>query len=344
LNYRGSYKKLLGNATAAMVAAVEIYNKPTFPYRDECFVVLLLNAWELLLKAIVSKKGRSIYYPKKRKEAYKTLSWKHAFGRAVDLIPRSLSPRSLELNLEFLSEYRDNAVHFYNSRGFETLVYGLAQTCIRNFRDVVDSLFGVRLEDRITWQVLPLGIRPPIDPIAYMARVQEPTSMSANSEVKVFLNKLARAVADLEATNEDTGRLLTVFQVKLESTKKIASSDFTVRVAGEEVSTAATAIIRPTNPNITHPLRRKDVVAAIPSLHGRPFTKATFTAIAWKYRLKKEHPHLCWAATEGVLVKYSHDVVVWLKRLSVDEVDAAVREYREHLCAQLKQRKTAAAA
>jgi hypothetical protein len=35
-----------------MVAAIEIYNKPRFEYRDEVFAILLLNAWELLLKAL----------------------------------------------------------------------------------------------------------------------------------------------------------------------------------------------------------------------------------------------------------------------------------------------------
>ena len=43
--------ELLDRAIAAMVAAVEIYNKPGFSYRNESFVILAMNAWELLLKA-----------------------------------------------------------------------------------------------------------------------------------------------------------------------------------------------------------------------------------------------------------------------------------------------------
>ena len=78
MNYRGSYRHLLRNAKAAMLGAIEIYNKPQFDYRDECFVILLLNAWELLLKALLSKKKKSIFYPKKRKEPYRTLSLQDA--------------------------------------------------------------------------------------------------------------------------------------------------------------------------------------------------------------------------------------------------------------------------
>ena len=33
------------------LAAIEIYNKPAFPYREESFSILMANAWELILKA-----------------------------------------------------------------------------------------------------------------------------------------------------------------------------------------------------------------------------------------------------------------------------------------------------
>lgn len=35
----------------AAVAAIEIYNKPNFSYREESFSLLMTNAWELLLKS-----------------------------------------------------------------------------------------------------------------------------------------------------------------------------------------------------------------------------------------------------------------------------------------------------
>ncbi len=34
-----------------MLSAIEVYNKPDFKYREETFAILMLNAWELLLKA-----------------------------------------------------------------------------------------------------------------------------------------------------------------------------------------------------------------------------------------------------------------------------------------------------
>ena len=49
------------SSKAAMLAAVELYNKTAFEYREEAFCVLIINAWELLLKArIVSRKNDEI--------------------------------------------------------------------------------------------------------------------------------------------------------------------------------------------------------------------------------------------------------------------------------------------
>ena len=74
MNLTGSYRALRSNSRAAILAAIEIYNKPQIEYRDECFTILLINAWELLLKAILSKHKQRIFYPKRRHEPYRTLS------------------------------------------------------------------------------------------------------------------------------------------------------------------------------------------------------------------------------------------------------------------------------
>lgn len=44
-------KELLDRSVSAMLAAIEIYNKPNFEYREETFAILAINGWELLLKA-----------------------------------------------------------------------------------------------------------------------------------------------------------------------------------------------------------------------------------------------------------------------------------------------------
>jgi len=262
MNYRGSYRKLLGNSKSAMIAAVEIYNKPSFSYRDECFVILLLNAWELALKAMLSKNGQSIFYKKSRREPYRTLSWKDALSRSEIYFPTSIPPHPVRKNLELIGTYRDNAVHFYNAGGFGVLMYALAQTCVKNFRDLLYEVFGFKLEDEISWQLLPLGIQPPIDPISYIAGATQQTP-SRTGAIDQYIAELAHAVEDVEATGGDTGRLLTIFSVKLESMKKIEKADLIVGVKPTDGSRGPLAVVRVQDPNLSHPLRQKDVLARV---------------------------------------------------------------------------------
>ena len=44
-------KELAEKSVQAAIAAIEVYNKPHFLYREEAFSLLMANAWELLLKA-----------------------------------------------------------------------------------------------------------------------------------------------------------------------------------------------------------------------------------------------------------------------------------------------------
>lgn len=52
------HKALLSKSIDACLAAIEIYNKPDFRYREEAFSILMINAWELLLKARIIQQNR----------------------------------------------------------------------------------------------------------------------------------------------------------------------------------------------------------------------------------------------------------------------------------------------
>ena len=327
MNYRGSYRKLLGNSKAAMMAAIEIYNKPTFKYRDECTVILLLNAWELVLKAVLSKNRQSVFYPKKRNQPYRTLSWQDALSRSKEYFPDTVSHLPVQRNLEMLSIYRDNAVHFYNAKDFSVMLYALAQTSIINFRDVLHHAFGMRLEDEINWQLLPLGIRPPIDILTYLSDQSEARTTSA---ARQFLSELARATEEVKEANEDTGRLLTIFDVKLESVKKIGDADIVIGVEREGNNTDILAVSRIQDPNRSHPLRQRDILGRIDMLHNKRFTSHTFQAIVWKYSIKDKRQY-CWQASEGVLTKYSNDTIAFINNLTAADLQAALTDYRDYL-------------
>jgi hypothetical protein len=208
-------------------------------------------------------------------------------------------------------------------------VYALAQTSIINFRDLLQTAFDIHLDQEISWQLMPLGLRPPVDAVTYLRRGG--VAEKRNRAVQQFLSQIAQATKEVAEANTDTGRLLTVFTVKLESTKKIQEADVVVGVRAQaEDDAGVLTVVRRQDPNVSHPLRQKEVIAAVGSLHGEPFTSHAFQAIVWKHGLK-DRPEYCWRAKEGVLTRYSNDIVTFINRLSKSDLHAALDSYREYL-------------
>src|SRR4051812_8338077 len=132
-----SSKRLVDNSMSAMLAAVEIYNKPRVTYRDEITVITIVNAWELALKATFRKDGQSIYYPKRKNERYRSIGLDDALARvdARGLWPAETDGVAIIANLKSLAEYRDRAIHLYNAQGLGSLIYPFLQQNVLNFRD-----------------------------------------------------------------------------------------------------------------------------------------------------------------------------------------------------------------
>lgn len=120
--------RLVEKSVASILSAIEIYNKPDFSYREEVFSILLVNAWELLLKARILQQNKnklqSIQVPEKTKTKsgaptkrfYPSLNRSGNF-KTVDIY-KTLDflklDKTLKANLESVIEIRDNSIHFYN--------------------------------------------------------------------------------------------------------------------------------------------------------------------------------------------------------------------------------------
>ena len=122
--------QLVDKAIDACVAAIEIYNKPDFRYREEAFSILMFNAWELLLKARVLKENRGeprsieIWEPVRKKDGTNSKRSKVKLNRSksamtIDGIRAAALVRSYATdnindacidNLNLLAEVRDSCV------------------------------------------------------------------------------------------------------------------------------------------------------------------------------------------------------------------------------------------
>lgn len=327
MNPYGSYRALLNNSVSAILAAVEIYNKPRISYRNECFVVLLINSWELMLKAILSKNKISIYEPKKRNQPQRTLSLWQAISTSKNYFPQKISHKAVIANINSLVDYRDNVIHFYNEKGFETVIYGLAQTSIVNFRDIVKDIFDIDIAKEVNINLLPLSFSAPPDPIKFIG---EASSSPQKPAIAEFLKIISETTKTLEDENIDTGRFLTVFKVNLQSTKKIQSADI---VAGVNVENPNGLILvtKKVDPNISHPNYRKDILELLRLDESKPLLSTyTFDAITWHYKIKEQDAY-SWHNSKTHTYLYSNSLVEFIQGLNKHEIENCLMHYKLHV-------------
>ncbi|MGN7975969.1 DUF3644 domain-containing protein [Microbacterium sp. 22195] len=264
-----SIKRLVDNSLAAMLSAVEIYNKPQMTYRDEVTVMLIVNAWELALKAALRQTNRSIFYKKERGERHRSIGIDDALGRmnANTLWPPEVDGAAVTANVKALAEYRDRAIHLYNAHGLGAVVYPFLQQNVLNYRDFVLAKFKKDLAESMTWQLLPLGATPPADAVQFM-RVNKDAAMVA--EVEEFINELRSLMDDTQASGGDMGRVATIYDIHMQSQKKMTSADLVVAVSPTADGRIA---IRKTDPNQTHPFSATELLKKVNEKRkGRPIT------------------------------------------------------------------------
>lgn len=201
-----SIKRLVDNSLSAMLSAVEVYNKPQMTYRDEVTVMLVVNAWELALKATLRQKNRSIFYPKQRGERYRSIGIDDALGRvsANGLWPAGIDGRAATANIKAPTEYRDRAIHLYNAQGLGAVIYPFLQQNVLNYRDFMLARFKKDLADSMSWQLLPLGATAPADAVQFM-KVDRNATMVA--EVEEFINELRHLMDGAQDSAGDMARL-----------------------------------------------------------------------------------------------------------------------------------------
>lgn len=146
-----TYRSLLDKSIASMLAAIEIYNKPNFTYREDSFAILCVNAWELLLKAVYLRQNRYKMYslyelvPKKKKDGTSSKKKEPALNRAgnpktlsiekvIELLkPSKVVDNNLFANIYALIELRDNAIHFINTEPITIQIQELGFATIKNY-------------------------------------------------------------------------------------------------------------------------------------------------------------------------------------------------------------------
>lgn len=300
-----SIKRLVDNSLSAMLAAVEVYNKPQMTYRDEVTVILVVNAWELALKAALRQKNRSIFYLKQRDKRYRSIGIDDALGRvsASKLWPTVIDGLAVATNVKALMEYRNRAIHLYNAQGLGAMIYPFLQQNVLNYRDFMLAKFKKDLADSMTWQLLPLGATAPAHAVRFM-KVDKNATMVA--EVQQFIDELRSLMDEAEAAGSDMSRVATVYDINMQSIKKMTSADLVVALSP---TANGQVVVRKTDPNQTHPFSPTELIKKVnDKRNGRQLTTYDHQAICWKESLR-DNPKYAWKHSNGATHVWSGDAV-----------------------------------
>jgi len=165
------YQNLLEKSQQAAISAIEIYNKPDFKYREESFCILMVNAWEILLKAKILRDNKnalnSIYVPSKTltKNQKKTKRFYPKPNRAgnpltIDIftaLQRLNIDKILKQNIELLVEIRDNSIHFVNKEKYlEKKVLEVGIATLKSYVEVFNEWFDEDLS-KFNFYLMPLS-------------------------------------------------------------------------------------------------------------------------------------------------------------------------------------------
>jgi hypothetical protein len=238
------WKALVEKSAGAYCAAIEIYNKPVVPHREETFAILAVSAWELLLKARLLKEEkndmRAIYETEpirrrdgstgKRRRVKRnragnplTISLGAAIHKTGELRDKPLDPACRE-NLLLLSEVRDNAVHFVNDDpGLAAKIHEIGAASVLNYVHAVGDWFDYSLES-YRFAILPFSFD-----AATTGRALQPTKRTGTS---------ANLLAHIERTSAASsgsadGRFCVAVRIETRIVGTRSNDAVPIKLAGE---------------------------------------------------------------------------------------------------------------
>jgi hypothetical protein len=193
--------ELSQKSVSAAVAAIEIYNKPNFSFREEAFALLMTNGWELLLKAKWvldhAEELESLYEKSESTESGKTFRT----NRSGNPVSHTLTYLAAKLpsdqnsglarpcydNILALVEIRDNAAHLLNKDlylGRRVLQIGTAS--LRNYVLLASEWFQLDLS-RYNFFLMPISFYHGFETVEPASRAHYPEQVQ---KLLTFLDEL----------------------------------------------------------------------------------------------------------------------------------------------------------
>lgn len=228
---------LIKNSIAAYFSAIEIHNKPNISYRYETVTLLMMNAWELALKAYVRKfvKNRSIFT-----DDGHTIPLDKALNYVTEHIngKKKNSFTAIQENILKIEDYRNGITHFYCDE-LEPFIFMLIARSALNYVEFIKAYFGKDIMADEGLFILPLGFKLPFRPEDFLSK--NVAKYAASQEAQEFIRDIVNVISELKDNGIEDSIVLG-FDIYLESVKKATNSDILAAITSADQADATIAL------------------------------------------------------------------------------------------------------
>lgn len=285
------YEKLIGRSLDAFTLALEVYNRPSMKNRVEAFTIMMVNAWELLLKAEVLKTDG---YEKMFYDGDKSISVTDAMKRRIQ------EKDPVRKNLETLIDLRDQAVHLLIPE-LQSQLSRLFQATVLNYQTRYKNEMGNAPLAGQSVGMLSLVLDGPKPEIALIQKLYG--KHTANS-VSKFINLFDKTAKEIDSTEFSIP-----IDYRLALVKREDESDLSLSVGDE--GEGAIIITKTKDPDLTHPYHTKEALDEINKRQKTIFIKSgAFQAVLNKHKINKNKKSDYRYEIDG-RPRYSEKFIVW---------------------------------
>ena len=246
-------KALLRKSRDNMLLALELYNRPSLDNRLDSFVLCFCVAWEQLLKAmLIEKKGENCIFKSKynKNRIRETISLRECLKQIYqndDLVRK---------NLEFITYYRDQAVHLLMPE-IQGQISRFFQSGIMNYIQEFECFSKQQFFSSSHAGLLSLvgDLKDPDNAILGSRYGSE-----IGKEISYIINELTN-----ESAKYDDVRFAVPINVRLVFAKSDKEGDIILSQANDGMEGLRNAIVveKPVDREKTHPYRQKEAICEI---------------------------------------------------------------------------------
>lgn len=217
---------LIDNSRSAMYAAIEIHNKPIFPYRYEVCSILVINGWELILKAFVLAN-----YPDVKVVDKDGIS--KPFDDCIDFIQSKLAKdfRTTYESLKHLYEYRCKVIHYYEER-IDVILFSLLSTNVILYYEFLLKYFGIDISTETNLHLMPIGFKRPVSPIDFITNKSEIEKTS--EQVQTFIKGIIDSIHKMDEEGIADSFLMT-YRMSVVNETRIKNADIIAAITKDPV-------------------------------------------------------------------------------------------------------------